>query len=96
MLQLLHWSILEKMHCLVLQTAAVTSTAVLAFYWAADYPNSLHSHTYVHHAADVPVILLDVFLSKAPFASYHLQVSFMLAFSLSAIPKGAHRHELYS
>ncbi len=33
-LQLIKWSILEKVHCLVLQTAAVTSTAVLVFYWA--------------------------------------------------------------
>lgn len=33
-LQLIKWSILEKIHCLVLQSAAVNSTAVLVFYWA--------------------------------------------------------------
>ena len=34
LLQLIKWSILEKVHCLVLQTAAVTSTVILVFYWA--------------------------------------------------------------
>ena len=74
----MHWSILEKVHCLVLQTAAVTSTLVLVYHWAViagSDTTSLFPDDYLKHAAIAPVILLDVWFSKVPFASYHLQVS---------------------
>lgn len=75
--ELMHWSILEKVHCLVLQTAAVTSTLVLVFYWAViagSDTTSLFPDDYLKHAAIAPIMLLDVWFSKVPFASYHLQV----------------------
>ena len=75
-LQLTHWSLLDKLHCLALQTAAVTSTLVLVFYLAyATGPNqSPLPGDYLKYAANVPLLLLDVFFSKVPFVSYHLQV----------------------
>ena len=170
-LQLMKWSVLEKIHCLVMQTAAVTSTVVLVCYWAAFAGSSITGSTqsasvlmnpvrgetnfhilatcsytwlahwnvacvvtdctrpsmhvetihactlrprptvifckisspyvqkwsciclrqglnsglrtfagpypddYLKHAANAPIMLLDVWFSKIPFASYHLQVS---------------------
>ena len=76
LLQLTHWSLLDKLHCLALQTAAVTSALVLVFYWAyATGPTqSPLPGDYLRYAANVPIMLLDVFFSKVPFVSYHLQV----------------------
>lgn len=75
-LQLTQWSCLEKLHCLVLQTAAVTSTLVLVFYWAfvIDSTQDVLPDDYLQHAASAPIMLLDVWFSKVPFVSYHLQV----------------------
>lgn len=76
MLQLIQWSLLEQLHCLALQTAAVTSTLVLVFYWAfvVDSSQDVLPDDYLKHAASAPVMLLDVWFSKTPFVSYHLQV----------------------
>ncbi|KAL0027162.1 hypothetical protein WJX77_000164 [Trebouxia sp. C0004] len=75
--QLIKWSILEKVHCLVLQTAAVTSTAVLVFYWAVISGSGIsgpYPDDYLKHAMNAPIMLLDAWFSKVPFTSYHLQV----------------------
>lgn len=75
--QLIQWSILEKVHCLVLQTAAVTSTAVLVFYWAVISGSGIsgpYPDDYLKHAMNAPIMLLDAWFSKVPFSSYHLQV----------------------
>lgn len=75
--QSVQWSILEKLHCLVLQTAAVTSTVVLVFYWSVTSAAAIwgpYPGGYLKHAANAPIMLLDVWFSKVPFASYHLQV----------------------
>lgn len=77
-MQSVQWSVLEKIHCLVLQTAAVTSTVVLVFYWSVNSEAAIwgpYPDGYLKHAANAPIILLDVWFSKVPFASYHLQVS---------------------
>ena len=77
-LQSVQWSVLEKLHCLVLQTAAVTSTVVLVFYWSVNSEAAIwgpYPDGYLKHAANAPIMLLDVWFSKVPFASYHLQVS---------------------
>lgn len=77
------WSILEKVHCLVLQTAAVTSTVVLVFSWSVDSKAAIwgpYPEGYLKHAATAPIMLLDVWFSKVPFASYHLQVSHKLSY----------------
>jgi len=77
-LQLIHWSMLEKVHCLALQTAAVTCTLVLVFYWAVVAGSGItgpYPDDYLRHAANAPIMLLDVWFAKVPFASYHLQVS---------------------
>ena len=76
-LQSVQWSMLEKLHCLVLQTAAVTSTVVLVFYWSVNSEAAIwgpYPDGYLKHAASAPIMLLDVWLSKVPLASYHLQV----------------------
>lgn len=78
LLQAVQWSILEKLHCLVLQTAAVTSTVVLVFYWSVNSEAAIwgpYPDGYLKLAANAPIMLLDVWFSKIPFASYHLQVS---------------------
>lgn len=77
LLQSQQWSILEKVHCLVLQTAAVTSTVVLVFYWSVNSKAAVwgpYPDGYLKHAASAPIMLLDVWFSKVTFASYHLQV----------------------
>ena len=60
-LQLMKWSVLEKIHCLVMQTAAVTSTVVLVFYWAALASSSITGST-----QSAPVLINPVF-GKANF-----------------------------
>ncbi|KAL0030110.1 hypothetical protein WJX79_008252 [Trebouxia sp. C0005] len=75
--QLIKWSILEKIHCLVLQSAAVNSTAVLVFYWAVLSGSGIsgpYPDDYLKHAMNAPIMLLDAWFSKVPFTSYHLQV----------------------
>lgn len=73
---MIQWSLLDKLHCLALQTAAVTSTLVLVFYWAfvVDSSQTVLPDDYLQHAASAPIMLLDVWFSKVPFVSYHLQV----------------------
>lgn len=78
LLQSVQWSTLEKIHCLALQTAAVTSTVVLVFYWSVNPEAAIwgpYPDGYLKYAANAPIMLLDVWFSKVPFASYHLQVS---------------------
>ena len=77
-LQSIQWSVVEKVHCLALQTAAVTSTALLVMYWSVLAEAAVFGPFpagYLNHAANVAIMLLDVWFSKVPFASYHLQVS---------------------
>ena len=86
-LQLTHGSLLDKLHCLALQTAAVTSTLVLVFYWAyATGPNqSPLPGDHLKYAANVPLLLLNVFFSKLPFVSHHLQVIYVQHWSASRL-----------
>lgn len=90
-MQLTQWSLLEKLHCLALQTAAVTSTLVLVFYWAfvLDASQDVLPDDYLKHAALAPVMLLDVWFSKVPFVSYHLQVSINALFIAPSL-EGVH------
>ena len=66
------WGLADKLYLLSLSTAAPAAILVPALYWPKG---SVCAAEYALQSTAVALLLWDVMLSRAPFVSYHSQVS---------------------
>ena len=73
-LQPQRWTAPKVIHLLSVETVAASTLFLTVFYWVALAGGRVTGDNIMKHGANNGVILVDILLSRVPFASYHFQV----------------------
>jgi len=70
------WRAVHKIHLLLFEMVAAASITLTVFFWAAVYKkeNKMLLEYPVKHGVSALLLLVEVFVSRVPLVSYHVQV----------------------
>ena len=79
-MQDLEWNFGLKIFLLLEQTSPTCSMLLTLFYWSVLYdPADLDADNVLRHGGNVAVLLVNSFASQAPFVSYHVIATMIVA-----------------